>query len=49
VNGQPVDLAIKGQFETKVAVPPNATSLEVVVRAEDSKGFDNVVVKRLSR
>jgi hypothetical protein len=49
VNGQPVELRLKGQFEATVPVPAGATSLDITVRAEDAKGFDTTVFRRLSR
>ena len=49
VNGRPVGLGLKGQFETRLPVAADASGFDVIVRAADSKGFDSVVVKRLSR
>lgn len=49
VNGQPVELNLKGAFQTQLPVPEGATTFEITIVAEDSKGFQTVVKKRLRR
>jgi len=49
VNGKPVTPNLVGKFTVQVPVPRDADEFEVTARATDSKGFETVVVRRLSK
>ncbi len=49
VNGHPVVVKISGGFETDVPLPHGAEPVRIEVRARDQKGFESVVVRKLSR
>lgn len=49
VNGKPVTPNLVGKFTVQLPVPRDADEFEVTARATDSKGFETVVVRRLSK
>jgi hypothetical protein len=49
VNGKPVVPNMMQSFTVDVPIPEGAEEFEITARARDAKGFETVVVKRLSR
>lgn len=49
VNGHPVAVKINGRFETDLPLPHGTEPVRIEVRARDEKGFESVVVRKLTR